>query len=44
LLAIKAPQISPTIFLLHPIPLEFLLHQQGGHDVPGRPAVPRFAT
>ena len=37
LLALKAPQISPTIFLLHPIPLESLLHQQGGHDVPGRP-------
>ena len=38
LLAIKASQISPTIFLLHPIPLESLLNQQGGHDVPGRPA------
>jgi transposase len=37
LLALKAPHISPTIFLLHPIPLESLLHQHGGHDVPGRP-------
>lgn len=38
LLALKAPHISPKIFLLHPIPLESLLSQQGGHDVPGRPA------
>ena len=37
LLAQKAPQISPRIFLLHPIPLESLLSSQGGHDVPGRP-------
>jgi transposase len=37
LLALKAPKISPRIFLLHPIPLESLLPQQGGHDVPGRP-------
>jgi transposase len=36
LLARKAPQISPTIFLLHPIPLESLLPTTGGHDVPGR--------
>jgi transposase len=36
LLAIKAPLISPKIFLLHPFPLESLLHQQGGHDVPRR--------
>ena len=38
LLALKAPKSSPKIFLLHPIPLESLLSQQGGHDVPGRPA------
>jgi transposase InsO family protein len=36
LLALKAPQISPKIFLLHPIPLESLLPMTGGHDVPGR--------
>ena len=36
LLARKAPQIPPTIFLLHPIPLESLLPTTGGHDVPGR--------
>jgi transposase len=40
LLASKAPHISPKIFLLHPIPLESLLHQQRGHDVPGRPVRP----
>jgi len=37
LLALKAPQISPKIFLLHPIPLESLLPHKGGHDVPRRP-------
>ena len=37
LLAIKNPNISPRIFLLHPIPLESLLSHKGGHDVPGRP-------
>lgn len=37
LLAIKAPKISPKIFLLHPIPLESLLSKQAGHDVPGPP-------
>ena len=38
LLALKAPSISPKIFLLHPIPLESL-HPltQVGHDVPGPP-------
>ena len=36
-LALKTPKISPKIFLLHPIPLESLLSQQGGHDVPGQP-------
>lgn len=36
LLALKAPQISPKILLLHPIPLESLLPWTGGHDVPGR--------
>jgi len=36
LLAIKAPKLSPKIFLLHPIPLESLLPTLGGHDVPGR--------
>jgi len=36
LLAVKAPTISPKIFLLHPIPLESLLPTLGGHDVPGR--------
>ena len=38
LLALKAPNISPTIFLLHPIPLESL-HPltQVGHDVPRPP-------
>jgi len=36
LLATKAPQISPKIFLLHPIALESLLPKTGGHDVPGR--------
>ena len=36
LLTLKAPTISPKIFLLHPIPLESL-HPltQVGHDVPG---------
>ena len=42
LLALKTPKISPTIFLLHPIPLESLLHQQGGHDVPGAPSAVNF--
>ena len=37
LLAIKAPHLSPKIFLLHPIPLESLLPHQGGHDVPRLP-------
>jgi len=37
LLALKAPHLSPKIFLLHPIPLESLLSQQGGHDVPRQP-------
>ena len=36
LLALKAPKLSPKIFLLHPIPLESLLPKTGGHDVPGR--------
>ena len=36
LLALKAPHLSPKIFLLYPIPLESLLHLTGGHDVPGR--------
>jgi transposase-like protein len=36
LLALKAPHISPRIFLLHPIPLESILPTVGGHDVPGR--------
>ena len=36
LLALKAPHLAPTLFLLHPIPLESLLPFQGGHDVPGR--------
>ena len=36
LLAIKAPKLSPKIFLLHPIPLESLLPTTGGHHVPGR--------
>jgi hypothetical protein len=44
LLAQKAPQISPKIFLLHPIPLESLLARQGGHDVPGQPARPRISS
>lgn len=39
LLATKAPKLSPTIFLLHPIPLESLLPNTGGHDVPGRAAL-----
>src|SRR5882724_13207201 len=39
LLAAKAPDLSPRIFLLHPIPLESLLPQQGGHDVPGRAGI-----
>ena len=39
LLALKAPHLSPKIFLLHPIPLESLLPTTGGHDVPGRAAV-----
>lgn len=41
LLALKAPKVSPKIFLLHPIPLESL-HPltQVGHDVPGRPGIP----
>ena len=38
LLAVKAPNLSPKIFLLHPIPLESLLPTIGGHDVPGRAA------
>ena len=38
LLAEKAPQISPKIFLLHPLPLESLLPAKGGQDVPGPPA------
>lgn len=37
LLALKAPHLSPKIFLLHPIALESLLSHQGGHDVPRRP-------
>lgn len=39
LLALKAPCISPKIFLLHPLPLESL-HPltRVGHDVPGPPA------
>ena len=37
LLALKAPKISPKIFLLHPIPLESLLDHKVGHDVPGPP-------
>jgi len=41
LLAIKAPHLSPKIFLLHPIPLESLLPHQGGHDVP---RLPELAT
>lgn len=38
ILALKAPMISPKIFLLHPIPLESL-HSltKVGHDVPGPP-------
>jgi hypothetical protein len=36
LLALKAPHLSPKIFLLHPIPLESLLPSTGDHDVPGR--------
>jgi hypothetical protein len=36
LLAAKTPNLSPTIFLLHPLPLESLLPKSGGHDVPGR--------
>jgi transposase len=39
LLSLKAPHLSPRIFLLHPIPLESLLPTWGGHDVPGRPGV-----
>ncbi|MSU03759.1 MAG: hypothetical protein EXS23_00790, partial [Pedosphaera sp.] len=38
LLAIKAPHLSPKIFLLHPIHLESLLPHKGGHDVPRLPA------
>ena len=44
LLALKAPQISPKIFLLHPIPLESLLSQQGGHDVPRQADVVAIAS
>jgi len=39
LLAAKEPQISPKIFLLHPLALERLFPTQGGHDVPGPPAL-----
>ena len=39
LLSEKAPQLSPKIFLLHPLPLELLLTPQGGHHVPGHPGI-----
>jgi transposase len=44
LLALKAPLISPKVFLLHPIPLEHLLLLQGGHDVPGHAAERKKVT
>jgi hypothetical protein len=33
----KAPHLSPSIFLLPPIPLEHLLTPKVGHDLPGHP-------
>jgi hypothetical protein len=41
---IKAPQISPAIFLLHPIPLESLLHQQGVTMYQGGPHPTKIAV
>jgi len=38
LLQLKAPHISPRIFLLNPIPLESILPRPGGHDIPGQAA------
>jgi transposase len=38
LLAQKAPRLSPSIFLLPPLPLEHLLTPKAGHDVPRHPA------
>ena len=44
LLAAKAPNLSPKIFLLPPIPLESLLPKTAGHDVPGRAGQRRLAA
>ena len=38
----RPQKISPKIFLLHPIPLESLLPNPRGHDVPRRAAPPRI--
>jgi len=37
LLAIQAPQVSPKILLLNPVPLESVLSHHGGHDASRQP-------